>query len=550
MADADSPVQPKARQGDIPPELSFEEVVKNQSAPVSRRPNSSSHWNETDFYQPCSLNDFMDYLLYVERNAESLQFFLWYWDYVQRWSTLLPRQKALSPPWNPDQSVDPPSRFVKYSHRRERSQKMNKILAIMELDSERAATEAGNVSPLPLSPPPLRSPTTPASVSTLSISSILSPTEPNRPADWQPCTSLLLPVFYSIKHHHPNPRPLSTSLYLKTKKKKNTQLTSIIPPKKVTIPPNSSELTRITRHYLCPTSPRFLRLLPARDRATCLVASQHTTHPSALLPAFSAVEASLRKRSHPAFARWSLRNAGTARLHLVRWIAGLVVGVGVVVDVVLVLSRLPAYWRVVCLGLWWPAMVALWAAGSGVCVVLWWRGGRQVRPWETGEGSVEERKGVLGDEEDVTEVKGGGGDDDGGGRAEGWREHRRSETEVSWWSSKGRLNRGSSVSDVGKIRTSRTTTLTATTTKPTPSQYKPSLQVFGPRNDFSHEPWVTAYQAQGFWAKAVRQKTVAIHNRALLAWQDRVVFVSVLWGGAVATAVTVASLFVPVGGLF
>ncbi|KAL2265534.1 hypothetical protein VTJ83DRAFT_6634 [Remersonia thermophila] len=430
MAYADSLTRSNAQRGDIPPELSFEEVIKNRAAP------------------PCSLNDFMDYLLYVEHNAENLQFFLWYWDYVQRWSTLLPRQKALSPPWNPDQPGNPQSRFVKYSHRRERHQKMSKILAIMELESERTAAAAEAMSPLPPSPPLLRSPTTPASASPLPMSSILSPTEPNGPADWQPFT----------------------------------------------IPPNSSELTRITRHYLSPSSPRFLRLLPARDRETCLVASQHTTHPSALLPAFSAVEASLRDRSHPAFARWSLRNAGKARLDLVRAVAGLVVALGAVLDAVLALSGLPAPWRVVCLGLWWPAMVALWAAGRGVK-------GMPSRGSNNFNSAEKTRP--------------------------------------------GRAARSTSTSS-----TATTTTTTLTAAKATPSQYKPSLQVFGPPNDFSHEPWVAAHQAQGFWAKAVRQETVAVNNRALLAWQDRVVFVSVLWGGVVATAVTVASLFVPVGGLF
>ena len=47
--------------------------------------------------QPCSLNDFMDYLLYVEHSAESLQFYLWYKDYVRRWRTLPSGQKYLSP---------------------------------------------------------------------------------------------------------------------------------------------------------------------------------------------------------------------------------------------------------------------------------------------------------------------------------------------------------------------------------------------------------------------------------------------------------------------
>ena len=53
------------------------------------------------FSQPCDLNGFMDYLYYVERRAEDLQFVLWYCDYVRRWSRLLSHQRQLSPVWDP-----------------------------------------------------------------------------------------------------------------------------------------------------------------------------------------------------------------------------------------------------------------------------------------------------------------------------------------------------------------------------------------------------------------------------------------------------------------
>lgn len=123
----------------------------------------------------------MDYLFYVERSAENLQFFLWYWDYIQRWSNLLPRQKALSPPWDPEQAAEPRSRFIKYSHKRARSLKMSKVLAIMEMDSERALSESPSPDPSRL-PSPLSSPTSLSRAST----SILSPSD--APKDWQPCT--------------------------------------------------------------------------------------------------------------------------------------------------------------------------------------------------------------------------------------------------------------------------------------------------------------------------------------------------------------------------
>ena len=147
----------------------------------------------TNMPQPCSLNEFMDYLFYIEHNAEPLQFFLWYLDYLQRWSKLLPRQKALSPPWDPEQAAEPQSRFVKYSHKRERSLKMSKVISIMEMDSELSLAESLSSDDPAHLPSPSPSPTTAAAASTTTVdapsqppTTILSPTDVPK-KDWQPC---------------------------------------------------------------------------------------------------------------------------------------------------------------------------------------------------------------------------------------------------------------------------------------------------------------------------------------------------------------------------
>ncbi|KAL2116866.1 hypothetical protein VTJ04DRAFT_9034 [Mycothermus thermophilus] len=581
MADLDYPAPKKIRQDGIPPELSFEEVIKNRTA------------------SPCSLSDFMDYLVYIERSAENLQFFLWYIDYVQRWSSLLPRQKALSPPWNPPpdhhDSPDPDSPLsskASPTHHRSRersSEKLTKILAIMDLDSERNGLFSSSSSsssrtnldsndpPTPFSPPPppvaLRSPTTPKSITSSSslTTSLLSPTELTSPKpDWQPFT----------------------------------------------IPPNQLEHARIMRHYLSSSSsspssssPRRLPSLPPQDRSACLLAAQHTTHPSSLLPAFAFVESRLRQRSHPAFIRWSLRNASAARLALVRLLAAAVVVAGLVADCLLIMSRLAVGWRVVCLVFWWPGLAGWVAAGKGVEVGLWWRGRRMRWPWE-GEGEEEEGvEGLVGQEEEEEQEEEGVGED---GREEGkGGEKRRRRRRRTWWwfgvevgsegeSKSGRLGSSIVVGDVvkglGKTHSTTTTTTTTTTmtsntaggshhqpsrsistsgsgstsfttTSSSPSSTKPTTHIkprqskyftpLGPSNDFSHEPWLAEYQSQSFWARALGRRgkinnntTVPIRERALLAWQDRVVFVSVLWSGLAATLLTVASLFAPVLGLF
>ncbi|KAK0704688.1 hypothetical protein B0H67DRAFT_356281 [Lasiosphaeris hirsuta] len=303
-----------ASPANIPTELSFEEVIKNRTAP------------------PCSLNDFMDYLFYVEHNAESLQFFLWYYDYVQRWSGLLPRQKALSPVWEPENASEPRSRFITYSHKRARSQKMNKIISIMEMESERnpedpfrdqesrasISSSASSIISRPRTPP----------------SAVLSPTESTK-GDWQPFT----------------------------------------------IQPFRDEISRVVRQYIAESAPRQLNLAP-KDRDNCLRAAQYTTHPSALLSAFLVAEANLRSHSHPKFIRWTASNGNRARIVFLRIVGMLLVLLGIGLDAFLILSRQSHFLRIACLVLWWPGFTVLIAAYKSLCIVLHFNGARQLRPWE------------------------------------------------------------------------------------------------------------------------------------------------------------------------
>ncbi|KAL2181012.1 inorganic pyrophosphatase-like protein [Thermothelomyces heterothallicus CBS 202.75] len=49
--------------------------------------------------QPCTLRDFMNYLVHVERSAENLQFFLWYRDYERRFAAATTADLSLAPEW-------------------------------------------------------------------------------------------------------------------------------------------------------------------------------------------------------------------------------------------------------------------------------------------------------------------------------------------------------------------------------------------------------------------------------------------------------------------
>lgn len=46
----------------------------------------------------------MNYLKYIEHDAEILQFFLWYRDYCQRFESISASEKALSPEWTAGQA--------------------------------------------------------------------------------------------------------------------------------------------------------------------------------------------------------------------------------------------------------------------------------------------------------------------------------------------------------------------------------------------------------------------------------------------------------------
>jgi hypothetical protein len=64
-------------------------------------PRQVQHTRLTTENQPCSLYDFMNYLIYVTHDAENLQFYLWLRDYTRRFNALPESEKALSPRWDP-----------------------------------------------------------------------------------------------------------------------------------------------------------------------------------------------------------------------------------------------------------------------------------------------------------------------------------------------------------------------------------------------------------------------------------------------------------------
>lgn len=73
----------------------------------------------------------MDYLVCEESNAELLQFFTWFCQYVERWSDLPPHKKEPSPPWKHSEPVEK-NRSHLHAHRQAGSDRLNQILDILD----------------------------------------------------------------------------------------------------------------------------------------------------------------------------------------------------------------------------------------------------------------------------------------------------------------------------------------------------------------------------------------------------------------------------------
>lgn len=405
----------------------------------------------------------MDYLVYVEKKAENLQFFLWYCDYIDRWSKLSPEEKELSPIWDPDQEKQAKNRVSISTHRRKDSDKLDKILRIMEKD--KGSKTGGRAGP--------------QHGRNVSISRSLHERADSR-SGHPVCRCNIGVPFLRAGTNGP----------------------------KDSMQPFRDEVTKAIRTYVAESSPRQLDLFP-QERTACLHSIQHTTHPSALLPAFLSAESDLKTTSHPAFTRWSVRNANRPRLVFLGLLATLVILVGFAVDVLLVMSRMDRLWRIACVGIWWPGFAVLFAAANGICLSLYTKQLRHLRPWEQFPDAVAD------DDDDKPP----------------W-----SEVDPVDKAEKGcgkhapRVSHKRKFSQVDPLR-------------------KASLQSFGPANEWSGEPWVQRYRKLS-WYRKVFAPSVRVPRTGLRRLQLRVVAWCLAGALLVSTVLAVVSLVVSEFGLF
>ncbi|CZR53050.1 uncharacterized protein PAC_02928 [Phialocephala subalpina] len=440
----------------IPQGLSFEDVMNNKALP------------------PCSLNDFMDYLVYVEYNAENLQFYLWYTDYVRRFNALPEKEKVLSKEWIPDTKEAPDLTKAAENEKGEKKKSKRETFNLMETGY--AAKEAAMFAEdePPLSPP-------------------MSPTMP--PAN--------------MRHASLATSGTATPSISGSTAVSDAEVTAQSGMKwqPFTIQPMREEINRVMCHYITFGAPRELNL-SHKDRALCLHALQHTTHPSALVPAVHIVEAALRGQSHPNFIRWSICNGNKPRVFFVRTMGVLHTGFGFVIAIVLTLSMVSRWWRILSAPMFFIGLSTLVAAYKGLCVILHHTHARNLRPWE------QDLDSELGD----------------------------SDRRDSFSSTANRTvqmaSRTGNYDDLDTMKEDDAST------------FRPgSLQFFGPKNSFDDASWVEKYQKKPVLQKIFDQQ-VWTQDETLRILQDKIVLGANIWALILTVIFTIVFVALPKGNFY
>lgn len=287
----------------------------------------------------------MDFLVYIEHDAENLQFYLWYRDYVKRWSELPEREQALAPLWTSEQAQQARNEAMT-----EKSKKVNNPVAAQVFKGTDFDSKPRK-NPNPFNTPP-RTPSN-------------EPRDSMAPSTigWsEECSTL----GSALTHHQ------------KTTANAFEEVGAQQP---FTIQPYREEISRIISIYLAEGSVRYLNLSD-KERAALLKALSITTHPSAFKDVVATIEYTLRHQAHPNFIRWTICNGNPPRQTFAR---GLGVGgilAGIVFGILITLSGANRGWRVFAFLAFFIGISTLFAAWKGMCVVLHGMHHRHLRPWE------------------------------------------------------------------------------------------------------------------------------------------------------------------------
>ncbi|KAL8387338.1 hypothetical protein RB595_009976 [Gaeumannomyces hyphopodioides] len=319
----------------IPPALSFDNIMDGGTCP------------------PCTVRDFMNYLIYIERAAENLQFFLWYRDYSARFAAAPAADRALAPEWTQAKAEEVAQRLQKEhtEKMRREPQAAQELFKGTDFDKNASAGAGGDEGG-------------------------------KKGSDWGTPNPGAADAQSAMGASH-------ASSY-KAQAKDAFEKAGAKQP--FTIQPFREEVERVVATYVAEDAPRQLNL-SSRERAALLQALAATTHPSAFCGVARTAEWSLRRQAHPNFIRWSVCNGNPARVAFARGLGASLVAAGLALGVVLALSRAARGWRATAAIALVLGVSTLVAAYKGMCVVLHGLHHRHVRPWElfeTDDRDVEE----------------------------------------------------------------------------------------------------------------------------------------------------------------
>ncbi|KIW03286.1 uncharacterized protein PV09_05499 [Verruconis gallopava] len=324
----------------IPPELSFERVVNNETLP------------------PASLTDFMNYLIYVAHDAETLQFYLWLQDYTKRFNALRKEEQALSPEWKATAAVNE----TKERNARAKASvsSLNELTTSDKVTSNRMSELIPGANELFADPPISSAPASDyESFITKSVQS--QKTIAEMTDDANAMAGLKWQAF--------------------------------------TCQPFRQEIAKVIANYLAPNAPRELNI-SYKDRTAVLHALQHTTHPSAFQILGTIVESTLRGQLHPNFIRWSICNGNKPKIFFVRTMGVIHIALGLLIALLLTLSRASRWYRILSAPVTLIGAITMVAAYKGLCVILHANGGvRNVKPWEDSDSYFSDKTCRAEDEE-------------------------------------------------------------------------------------------------------------------------------------------------------
>lgn len=297
----------------------------------------------------------MDFLQYIEHDAENLQFYLWYRDYVKRFFALSEHEQRLAPEWTAEQAQAEKQATEKDRMPKKMNEEAAEILRGTDFDAPpRLGQQEGGHNPFNTPPrTPNNGPNPGYDRESMAPSTV----------GWSDNSS-------TIKSGATNHTKKSAQAF--------EEVDAMQP---FTIQPFREEISRIIAIYIAEGGSRMLNL-SAKERSVVLKALAVTTHPSAFREVASTVEWTLRHQAHPNFIRWTICNGNPPRQMFAR---GLGIGgiiAAIVYAIVITLSDVSRGWRTFAFLGFFIGISTLFAAWKGMCVVLHGMHHRHLRPWE------------------------------------------------------------------------------------------------------------------------------------------------------------------------